>query len=792
MSLEEYSVFLTGYPYANNRNTTDEKIIEFFEANTIEGRVYISSDTENIWIRSYASRNGYTIKEFVEFYGYKFYMEKPDLYSVDTRERHIEKLKKHIVKGNMVYVPVDSSTYRLLSLYAYNHSITINKYIKELGFERTMERPNSMNDVRELDMEVRASDGKFVEQVFAQYPLIGSKIIKPETLNKLNEFSRKYIDYVLNEPKTKLTLQAEMQITLALINYAKKWVIEENSEFWDFISLQFGYRNQNKVIHLLQISLENSLKKNHRLFIEDSKGRAFKSTAVLHALTTKKSWMALYDFLFDFYKNNLNWRLIPGDPLLDLMVETLQKKFAGEGSEESELTISSRVYSIQEGIRKLVLFRPVFSKNLFEKLLKKIDDLVNSKDEPSEIYEEQLGEEWFKEKLITIANTKQRERQRQHGSREVAIDYSRIRAKFILRNENDIQIVLPDIRLKRSDFSVARLLIYQDDNLAFQQDLTWYGNEFGRTLNGIFLPIPRLLATSEIKYDGNGIVTIGNALQSISNIENIVDADIKMVIIGENETSQYILTRIFYKERFLKQPEFWSENGILLWNQGGKFMGDSDRRLTLTMTSDSGSILEFAMNATSESVNLPENLEIGNYRFEISIFSGGLFKKVKETIAEGDCVIGDPNLLRFQNRRIVIESITDEYKEETGHIGITPCYIDKLKFQGMQDTSEGYCPVYSGILYSSGFHGERYEFSFDAHKNSRGISKMMVNPVRIVYVGEATLCITDSDGDGLYYYYYYDKYTASTVYALTDHEYSNYNKHKYSNADLYTYHTERI
>ena len=163
-----------------------------------------------------------------------------------------------------------------------------------------------------------------------------------------------------------------------------------------------------------------------------------------------------------------------------------------------------------------------------------------------------------------------------------------------------------------------------------------------------------------------------------------------------------------------------------------------------------------------------------------------------EVVAVGDCIIGDKNLLRFMNRRIVVESITDEFKEEAGHILIRPCYIDQIQYCGMEDTSEGYCPVYSGILYTTGYHGERYEFSYDVHTNKKGITKMLVNPVRIVYISDTALCITDPDGDGLYYYNYYDRSLESVVFALTDHEYTKANKQKYSNADLYSYRTERV
>ena len=100
--------------------------------------------------------------------------------------------------------------------------------------------------------------------------------------------------------------------------------------------------------------------------------------------------------------------------------------------------------------------------------------------------------------------------------------------------------------------------------------------------------------------------------------------------------------------------------------------------------------------------------------------------------------------------------------------------------------------VYNGILYSIGHHGERYEFSFDVHTNKKGITKMRANPVRIVYISDSSLCITDPDRDGLYYNSYFDRTTQSVVYALTDYEYNNANKHKYSNADIYLYRTERI
>lgn len=317
-------------------------------------------------------------------------------------------------------------------------------------------------------------------------------------------------------------------------------------------------------------------------------------------------------------------------------------------------------------------------------------------------------------------------------------------------------------------------------------------NSFLKVTTPARVNIQFLVGGKDILYDGQGLVTIGNVLQSFGGTDSFNDAEVVMRVAGQTQSASYSLARVFFKERFLKRPSLWTEEQKLLWDQGGVFIGTSGREFTLLLSSADDKLFEFKLSEDTEYIILPEDMPIGNYQFEISIQTGGLFKRAKEVVAVGDCIIGDKNLLRFMNRRIVVESITDEFKEEAGHILIRPCYIDQIQYCGMEDTSEGYCPVYSGILYTAGYHGERYEFSYDVHTNKKGITKMLVNPVRIVYISNTALCITDPDGDGLYYYNYYDRSLESVVFALTDHEYTKANKQKYSNADLYSYRTERV
>ena len=1101
MTLDEYAQFISGYPYADQRSVTDEQIIAFLRQNMVDGGVYISSDPKNQWIRSIASRNGYGIKELVELYGFRQAKQNGTEFTTGgAKQRHLEELRKYVVRDNIVYLPTDSSAYRVLHAYAYKLGMDLNSYIHSLGFKRTAERPDTAADALERDMEVRQSDGPFEDKVFGLYPLIGSRILKSGTLNKLNENARAYIDRVLKEPGTRLSLRGEMQITLALINNAKDWKNEENSNFWSYISLQFGYRDTSgngAVVRLLQSSLESAMKKNGRLFLEDMNGREFKATVLVHAMSTRKSWMLLFDFLFDFYKNNLHRRIIQNDPLIPVMVRALRQKLAGEGEDDAAVTISSKVYSFQEGIRKLVFYRPGYTCKLFEKLIGKIDSLYNAETRPAKTYEEQLCEEWYKEKIRSIANTVKAERHGQTGQRDIAIDYSRIRPKYILKNETDVQLVLPDVRLKDADIQEAVLQISSNGAVVIQKRLSWYGNILGKTLNGVsvsltdlngtenglniqvsiicdgeqiydseddlnrsyllfyggaevsasqirrdrytlvvpvsaevktenadrvdveelnnpglnafflelkdayvitvnnkliafdsengtgirvimpaetsslptvslrdteaviayrssvcsiilgsadigqqyvllkdgerigfaslqrsddgliytfpmddeseavrlqvidllgeklvfdrtfllaneascgfdrafyyaaddyahaeyhvdiddchevipfsageeeiripfrngllHVSIPKVEVTEtsgawlqepapawyvgtipqtsmlkvvkpagaevrffvggqDILYDDQGLVTIGNVLQALNSVDGPEAVGVEMRVNRMGQRACYMLAKVFCKERFLNRPVFWTEGKKLCWDHGGAFIGMSGRTFTLCLTGADSASFSFVLDDNTESLQLPDEMPVGNYQYEISFQVGGLFRREKEIIAVGDCVIGDKNLLRFMGRRIAVRSITDEFKGEAGHICIQTCYIDKIEFLGMEDTSEGYCPVYSGVMFTRGRYGERYEFSYDAHTNKRGITKMTVNPVRIVYINDTTLCITDADGDGLYYYSYYDRDAGTVLYALTDREYTKENKHRYSNADLYLYRTER-
>lgn len=297
----------------------------------------------------------------------------------------------------------------------------------------------------------------------------------------------------------------------------------------------------------------------------------------------------------------------------------------------------------------------------------------------------------------------------------------------------------------------------------------------------------------DILYDGKGVVALGNTLRSMAGGPDRSMKAITMRASAAGRSQEYALTRVCFREQFLREPIFWAEGRRLYWDQGGAFIGKPGRDFTLSLLAEDGTAYNFKLDDATAYVNLEENMPDGNYRYTLSMVSGGLFRRVQETVSQGDCPIGDPNLFRFANRRIKIDSITDPDHEEIGHVPIKPCWIDQIRFRGLEVTSEGLCPVYTGVLYTTDRNGNRYDFSSEAHTNVRGVSKMMVNPVRIIYVSETALCLANLDDDGFYYYHYFDHKLDREINEITDREYkARQQKQFYSIPDLYIFRTERL
>lgn len=140
MSFDEYGKFIGYSGSKSSIDITDEKIIDFFESNIIDSKVYISSNPENHWIRNYASREtNLNLKALIEFYGYEKGERDFESEFKETKTKYRNKLKKYLIEGSdrFIYLSSYTAEYRNIYSLCLQKKIDFDDFLLEIGYERT-------------------------------------------------------------------------------------------------------------------------------------------------------------------------------------------------------------------------------------------------------------------------------------------------------------------------------------------------------------------------------------------------------------------------------------------------------------------------------------------------------------------------------------------------------------------------------------------------------------------------------------------------------------------------------
>lgn len=189
------------------------------------------------------------------------------------------------------------------------------------------------------------------------------------------------------------------------------------------------------------------------------------------------------------------------------------------------------------------------------------------------------------------------------------------------------------------------------------------------------------------------------------------------------------------------------------------------------------------------------NVSDGEYHYSIYRENGDLFSLEENELAKGVLICGNYDKIRFNNCRIVIPQIVFDNAVSSGVINILTAYIDDIRYDeelSKTESSEGICPTYFGTMYFINPDGKRHNYAFEDEKRSETDIRLKINPVKIVFINDSVLLITDEDDDALMYRFYYDRYTHEKIYHITDHKPSSFDRGNYDSVDLLRYKKERI
>ena len=175
--------------------------------------------------------------------------------------------------------------------------------------------------------------------------------------------------------------------------------------------------------------------------------------------------------------------------------------------------------------------------------------------------------------------------------------------------------------------------------------------------------------------------------------------------------------------------------------------------------------------------------------------SEDLFSMDEVELARGRFVFGNYDRIRFDGARIVISQIVFDNEYDSGVIKIRDSYVDNIKYDeelSQKECSEGICPTYHGTMYFINPEGKRHDYAFEKEVRSATDVRLPMNPVRLVYINDSVMLITDCDDDALMYRSYYDKNYDKQIYHITDHQENQYDKGHRGTVDLLRYRKEKI
>ena len=349
-------------------------------------------------------------------------------------------------------------------------------YVNESGTPEEDMREGRVIYGNENDLRI------YLPNLISRNPLIGMEVIPVGIHNDLVRMSRKLL---INAHRSYLPNGYEkMLLTVALISIAKRFPSDDEEAFWNFLSRQLGFESDagETIRGTMCGAIYETMRSHHRFFCQEDKTnkRDFYSTIMVHALSSGGSLFSWFDFLMDFYRDNLRGAVIGNDPAVAGMTEVLRGMFE-DVSDRRGVVLKGRQFAVRTGIITLLMQRPVYFKKLTREILERMERLVSGGRLEDGAYLDELLTCWFEKK------------QPQRIERAEAAAYYAIRPRYEIEGSNSVVLVIPSIRIRERISGCPEAVAdirCGDDRL--REDLNVYGDEFAWTVSETRIPVSRI------------------------------------------------------------------------------------------------------------------------------------------------------------------------------------------------------------------------------------------------------------------------------------------------------------
>ena len=386
--------------------------------------------------------------------------------------------------------------------------------------------------LRETKLPTEAADAfALADGVFRKYPLAGEYVLTDGEAGLLYRSAGQTVQKVLRGD-TRITVRENVALVLETVELLKNWSSdlsgegEEPVSFWDYIFLQYGFQAgrsdaaRSRLYDHFCRAVRDTLGRYKRFFAPAGKTQRYYTTLLLHALAPRRSIEGLFNILFNFYVENLDFQYVPEDTSYKQFTKGMRARWNSGVAVQDDLQLRSD--AVFSGLQTLFNERPGYMAVLCDGLVEKMDALLRGEDhrlDPGRNGWDRLLLRWYQEKSSAERSRVQGKR-REKKAEFVATTADRIFVRYALE-DGAVGLRVPCIRLQEAGERRPLLRVSQDGTVIHQEELRVTGNDLCMTTRSRFLPLqdttfdfgapPRLRA--EITYLGNTIYDSGRKLE---------------------------------------------------------------------------------------------------------------------------------------------------------------------------------------------------------------------------------------------------------------------------------------
>lgn len=373
--------------------------------------------------------------------------------------------------------------------------------------------------------------GELNQRFLKKCPPAGEYVLTDQEAQLLYQSAGQTVQKVLRGD-TRITVRENVVLVLETIELLKGWssdLAEEGEEpvsFWDYIFLQYGFQagcsdaaRDRLYAHFCQ-AVRDTLGRYKRFFAPAGKTQRYYTTLFLHALAPQRSIEGLFNILFSFYVENLDFQYVPEDTSYKQFTKGMRARWNSGVVVQDDLQLRSD--AVFSGLQTLFNEQPGYMAVLCDGLVEKMDALLRGEThrlDPARNGWDRLLVQWYQKKSSAERSRVQGKR-REKKTEFVVTTAERIFVRFALEDDF-VGLRVPCIRLQEVGDRRPLLQVRQNGPLIHQEELWVTGNDLCLTTRSRFLPLkdtrygfsapPRLRA--EITYLDKGIYDSGQKLE---------------------------------------------------------------------------------------------------------------------------------------------------------------------------------------------------------------------------------------------------------------------------------------